>query len=442
MQSENFERWLQYTEGLSSPQNYIEWSFLYLISASLQRRVWMPPAHKKLFPNIYSILVGPPGVGKGLVIRAVSEILKIHKMEAAQFNKAKTPEEQAMLDALAESQRTEAKENKQGELIPMAADAVTYEALVQSMSRAISRIDYRDLDKETGRERLRVHTHSSLCFCIEELSSLFRKNTDSLVTFLIQAYDCAEEYRYETKTQGKDRIINLCLNFLGGTNPDFIRTIFDEGLVSSGFSSRIFFIHATKNRKSVCFMPELTEAQEAHKKHLTNHVLALTKLYGQVIIKPDVFEWMNDWWIKFESTPSMFASKSPKLMPYKSRRNIHLMKIAMAGHFGESTDMEIPLERFLWADKFLDKEEKTMHLALMLEGDTPQSKFSAKIVSYLTSNGQKTYIDLLTEFWQAGLRKDDLTEILQALQDIGTIRAEITKDALGESKMWYQLKKT
>lgn len=436
----NWERWSEYTDGLASPQNYVDWGFIYLICASLQRRVWSPPSHSKLYPNIYITLVGKPGIGKGMLIRRVSEILKYHKIADMKFNQAKNEDEQKMLDMLAETQTKEAKDNSRGDLIPMLPDAITYEKLVYTMANAISRINYHELDIKTGKERMRVATHCSLAACVEELASLFRRNTDSLVNFLIQAYDCTNEYKNDTIGRGEDRILNVCLNFMGGTNPDFIKQIFDEKLVSGGFASRQFFIWANKNRKSACFIPELTQSQQDHRTHLINHVHKLTLLYGQCIIEENTLNWMNEWWSDFEKNPYKRACRSPKMDGYYSRLNIHAMKIGMAFHFMESTDMCVPLSCFQRAIIWLEKEAKTMHLALTLDGDTPESKFSAKIKSYLSSNGKQTFVLLLKEFWPAGVRKDMLTEILQALQDIGEIETKTEDDGAGSKQMWYSIK--
>src|SRR5215831_2252164 len=83
MSISNAQKWLLYTDGLPSPQNYIEWGWRYLVGAALQRRVWLPPTHKPCFANSYVIFVGKPGIGKGLVIREVSDFLRHWKLKDA-----------------------------------------------------------------------------------------------------------------------------------------------------------------------------------------------------------------------------------------------------------------------------------------------------------------------------------------------------------------------
>jgi len=449
----NFERWQVYTSGLASPQNYINWGYLYLISASLQRRCWMPPDWRRCYPNMYVTFVGKPGIGKGQVIRCVSDILTQHKLEDVKPpSVGKTPQEQEIIDAMHQSTVKAAKDEEQfgkdksasaesPALIPMAADAVTYEALVQSMSRCIRRVNYHEYDEKQQKEVMRIYSHSSLCFCLEEIASLFRKNTESLVNFLIQAYDCGDNYEYVTKTQGKDRIRRLCLNFLGATNPDFMQDTFDDKLLSQGYSSRTFYIYAARNRKSMFFLPELTPEQKAAKEEISQHVKKLSQLYGQIKLQPGTVEFLEAWIKDQDDNPQKRASKSQKLDPYYARKNIHVMKVAMALHFGESTEMEIPLETFQRAIAFLAEEEKTMHLALVLEGKNPLANASARLQEYLRSAGPKTFIDLLQEFWGV-VDKPQLTEILQYLQDTKMVTTRTERDQFDDQVMYYEIAKS
>lgn len=447
----NFEKWLKYTEGLPSPDNYISWGYRYLIAAALQRRVWMPPKHRPCYPNLYPILVGKPGIGKGQVIKTVEEILRYHKLEVdgSVVKNASTLAEKEIAQTAARQDLEEAQKNDATSnsnvadkplLIPIAANATTYEALVQHMSRCLRRINYKLLNEKTGQYEMKIHSHSSLCFCLEEIASLFRKHHEDVINFLLEAYDCNENYEYRTKTQGKDRIRRVCLNMFGGTTPDFMRKTFDDGLLNQGFSSRAFFIYAAKNRKTVFFIPELSTNQSEYKQAIIDHVKGLTELYGQVILKPDTIKFLEDWWVNYENSVNNRASQSRKLDAYYSRKNIHVMKTAMAIHFGETYDMTIPVERFQEAIALLHEEEKTMHLALAIESENPLATATQQIVDYLSAAGPKTSSDLLLEFW-GKVRDSELQEILNFLQSshqVTTIQKE--DEHTNEVHIYYKVK--
>ena len=449
----NLEKWQGYTSGLPSPQNYIDWGYRYLISACLQRRVWCPPKHRPCYPNLYPILVGRPGIGKGQVIKSVEEVLRFHKLEVNDNDQTKgTPEERMIAEKMAEADLKAAQEvenngtngaasTEKPLLIPMAANATTYEALVQHMSRCLRRINYFEDDPATGAKKMKIYSHSSLCFCLEEIASLFRKNTHDVINFLLETYDCNENYEYSTKTKGKDRIRRVCLNLFGGTTPDFMQRTFDDGLLNQGFSSRAFFIYANKNRKTIFFIPELTNEQAAYREEIIKYVKGLTKLHGQVTLDTSTINFLQDWWETYEKSPQLRASQSRKMEAYYSRKNIHVMKVAMATHFGETLDMHIPKARFEEAIEILEQEEKTMHMALTMECDNPLANASAAIVQYLTIAGEKTFNELLAEFW-GKVRRNELEEILEFLGESKQVKSTVKSDShTNESLVFYSAMK-
>ena len=429
----NFEKWQQYTEGLSSPQNFIDWGYRYMIAASLQRRVWMPPEHMRCYPNMYVPLVGLPGIGKGNVIRAVSSILSYHKLDTAENDGKLSPEEHATMQAVVDADKKLSTEEintgsntEKPLLIPIASDAVTYEALIQCMARSYRRVNYTEFSEKHQKNMMKIYGHSSLCFCLEEMASLFRKNTESMVNFLIQAYDCGDKYEYRTKTAGIDRVLRLCLNFFAGTTPDFMQEVFDDRLLSQGFSSRSFFIYASKNRKNQFFIPPLTVEQTDARDHLIKHVKELTKLHGQVQVEPATLEWLQEWWDDYVKNPHKRASQSSKMQAYYARKNIHVMKVAMAHHFGESLSMHVPRSAFEYAMNVLHEEEKTMHLALSFTGTNPLSRLATKVLE-LVRTGKRTYSDLLIECFSIGSEKE-INEVLDYLSKTSQIEGKPEKD--------------
>jgi hypothetical protein len=427
----NSDKWKYILDGLPSPDNYIEFGFLYLIGAALQRRVWVGPDHSRLYPNPYTILVGDPGVGKGLVVKQVAEVLRHHKLpdpnaenNKKMMEKAVTDGDKIVIDQMAKDDYATAHSHINGKdraslhnekplLIPVAADATTYEALVRSVSKAIRRINYKEFDPQAQREIMKVYTHSSICFCLEEISSLFRKRTEDTVHFLLQAYDCGD-YEYDTKTQGKDRVKRCCVSLFGGTTPAFMQETFDDKLLTEGFASRTLFIFAPRNRKTVMFPPALNSEQLQFRKEIIDHVEKLAYLHGRVQIEESTMKYLEEWWADQES---LRTNNSLRLNPYYARKNIHVLKIAMALHFGSSLEMSIPKQTFIDAIAVLEGEEKRMHMALGLDTKNPLAIPSQKILRYLQAVGKKTRKELLAEFWSS-LEKgaEDLDSILSHLE--------------------------
>jgi hypothetical protein len=446
----NYDKWCAYTDGLSSPKNYLDWSWLYTVSAALQRRVWSGPKHMPLFPNIFVILVGNPGVGKGLSIGACEQILRrwvigdnkdlINKrlsLSDAQRSVVEMNQqtEQQMVEAAEFQGRTKEAEIVKPLLIPIASDAITYEALVQAMGQALRRTQYIEYT-EDGKSHLRTYCHSSLCFVLKELSSLMRRRTEDTINYLLGVYDCPLDYEYRTKTQGMDRVKRGCINILAGTTPAFMQSAFDESLAGEGFNSRVFYIYGAKNRKHQHEIPELNKEQNQCLVELQEHIRKLTSLYGPIQKDNETRDWLQERWHNL-CEKNLRTNKSVKLTPYYSRRNIHLEKIAMAMHFGESTDMCIPIETFKKADIFLEKEEKNMHLAIVMESDQPLAKISKKLLMILET-GKKNFVEIMCEM--GAMKRADLEEALSFLQETGQIITETERDEdLDKNIMMYKI---
>jgi len=73
----NLEKWNFYLKDLESPQVFLDWTFYGMISAALQRRLWIGSFGKKeIYPNLYLIFIGPAGVGKSIAANEAKSLFK------------------------------------------------------------------------------------------------------------------------------------------------------------------------------------------------------------------------------------------------------------------------------------------------------------------------------------------------------------------------------
>ena len=450
----NAEKWRCLTANLCSPDNYIDWAWRFIIAASLQRRVAFSAdpkdGNKPLFPNMYMVLFGEPGIGKSLVLDSVKDILKHHKRKDVLIDTSTKTEQEKMLISSIEKSNLDAANDatqqlkKGGEriepaLFPYAPDATTYESLVNSMGNSFMRINYNYTDKE-GNPKLGIYGHCSMYFCLDELGSLFRKHVDLVIHYLLGLHACPLDYEYKTKTQGQDRVRRGCLNFIAGTTPDFMEEISQEKLIGKGFTARVFFICATKNRKNVAFMDDLNAEQHQCRTDILEHIKKLACLYGEVKIDIETKEFIRSWWDDIENNKQNRPNKSPKLNGYYARKNIAVYKIAMAEHFSESTDMFIPLEVFKRAIEISDREELTMHQALTTDADNPLTKVTERTLNYIRVKGKITLIDLIDELWgQLPQGKKSMDDVISYLEMSNQITHEEVEDkTTGRIVIYYK----
>lgn len=428
----HLEHWQYYNKDIPTPAPWIDWGYYFIISAALQRRVWFSGGPWALYPNIYLTLVGPPGVGKGMILKPVKEVLTHYKLDplrkalkaAKDIKMMESVDAQEFTDTIVGSivdgtagfakKKPEEKEEKL--LFPIAADATSYEALVRSMAKCTQWSDYKE-QMPDGNTRLRKYFHCSMFFALEEISSLFEKHAQKIQDFLLVAYDCGDKYRRETITRDVEIIKRPCLSFIGGTVPDFVKEVFDNRLLSSGFASRTFFLWGEESRFKKLLIPAPDSSQMASLDLILKHVKAISELYGALSFAPGVFEKLESWWETEDTT----VNKNPRLQYYYSRKNIHTLKLAIIMHFCDKTNMVIDEEDANKAIAVLAKAEENMHLALRIGERNPLANTSRLVLAYIRKELFVTREELLAKFWDEleGFELDKILDFLTTTKVVG-----------------------
>lgn len=421
----NFEKWMFYMRDCTSPEQFIRWGLYSVIASTLQRRVWTGSPHfsigDPIYPNMYIWLVAEPGIGKGLVIKPVKDLLNYWKRDGTAGN--------ITVGTEGESEEKTQKKNIQKEsLIAIGADATTCEALISDLSKA-SRPFWYMPEGETKKKL--PYFHASLSVNLSEISTMFKKHTENLVNFLLEAYDCSKDFKYKTIGRGEDHIHNCCLNLFGGTTPGFIKKTFGSELFDEGFASRSTFIFAEGNRDWRARSPEITPEQETARLELLQHIKKLTTLFGEVRFHPDAIEFLESWWRESNINPETRPNTNPKLKPYYARKNITAQKLAMAIHFMEHTTMEVSLLELQQALAILAQAEQKMHMALSLSSKNPMADVTTKIIKWLMErpNGA-TKNELWAEFYEdlpGPDSKAGLDQVLEFALSTGKLKVENQK---------------
>lgn len=369
----NFERWQIYTKNFTSPDSWITFGFYFMIGAALQRRVWFYGEGEdgmELFCNPYIVFVGPPASGKGLVLGTVANFLRHHKYEKAGVITTNVGKEYPPL-------------------FPLGGDSITFEELLRDIGASTRRI-------ATGGPKDPIYVHTSYAFCLEELSSLFKRKTEDVVKFLQNAYDC-KQYEYRTKHQGKDLLRKLCVSFLAGTQVSFLKEASEAKIFGQGFASRTLFLFEKDERFHRFHISQFDDEQKTAKAELLDWLKKLSCLYGEIKYDAETYGFLEAW-LTEKLIPARARAAGTKLEDYFGRKKVMMLKLAAAIHFADNLSLTIPIQTFMQAIEMLDSVEEQMIEGFGVAGKNDLHYRSREIMLFIKKNRRVTMRDLIREF--------------------------------------------
>lgn len=313
--------------------------------------------HSPIYPNQYIVLVGPSGQSR--------------KGEAINIGKS-------LLEKVG---------------IPITADRVTREALVRFMKTKVTNFT----DPTTNQ----IKFQSAVTCISEELSVFLGQHEIGMLSDLTNWYDSREEWTYETKTQGTDRVMGMCFNLLGGTAPDWLPSMLPQEAVGGGFTSRVIFV-VEEHKRKVVPDPTLTKDDLDRREALLHDLEAIALVAGEMRFDPAGYQAYTEWYIREEKKlknggPSI---ADPRFMGYNARRATHVKKVAMAMSASRSSDRLVTLGDFERARLLLETVEKKMPRVFTGIGRARFAQATETVLSYLQAHRHVERSRILRQFYR------------------------------------------
>lgn len=205
--------------GTESPSSFAAWVAIHTISAVLLKHTWFKFGRDILYPNIYAILVAPPGeckksytIGKGTkILRHVANYIE---NERVRFLKD----------------------------IRIHEGRVTSEVLHNIMQPVV-----KNVETQNGLEEISIGGWLTLILP-EMTASISRKEYQAgLITKLCQLYDCEERIDDATWSHGHLPIVDSYCTLIGGMTPEQMSTTLPPEALGGGFLSRTMVVAEYKS---------------------------------------------------------------------------------------------------------------------------------------------------------------------------------------------------
>lgn len=389
----NAEKWKFWNRDSFSPDIFIEWSWWMLVSSVLQRRVWYGNDTYPLYPNLYTLLVAPPGIGKGLQLNQIKEFMEYHKTSTV------SDEEVTLAAHLGKK--------KSNLLFPVASDSTTFESFLEETHMATVTFNH-----PGG-----IYLHASQTFILDEFESIFKQHAEDMAVYLRTAWDC-KNYTRRTKNSGVFIIKNPCVSVLGGVTPDAMMALTRKEIVSNGFTSRAILVYARNNRFTDIELPKPDDQQMKARDELRAWIKQLSTVYGCCQYTEEAKDVLRT----YLRSPAWRGNPSSKLEEYYSRKITNMNKIIMCMHYSEpGFEKLVSPETVHKCIDLFKRTEVNMHLALAGGGRNELGDVAKKLLDYIMQRPSGVRFQaILVHFFEHGT-KDELEQVLQVLQAQGAV---------------------
>jgi hypothetical protein len=316
------ELFVEQTAETASPDIFRKWAGIAAIAGAMERKIWVVSRGTALFPNLYVMLIGPPGVGKSIILARINQLwgfLQEHHKGSSSLTRA------SFIDELDGAKR----------------------------KQLFGPGPYED--------------YNSLTAAISEMGVLLPAYEHAFMSTLTDIYDGTP---YSEKRRTKELSITIAkpfFNLVCGSTPSYLGKFMPEGAWDQGFISRNIMVY--------CGISEPRNPFESPAKiELTGLIKDLRLIgdqRGELIFSKEASTALVAWVLSGgPPTPD-----HPRLASYIPRRTAHLLKLCMVCAVAWGASQVIEIQHYQEALGWLLEAEALMPdiFRAMLKGGDSQA---------------------------------------------------------------------
>lgn len=388
--SNNFlKKFVSLFDGTEVPERFAIWAGISCLSAMLERRVWLDMNIFTVYPNMFIVFVADAGrMRKSTAVAMTRKLL------------AKTDPGPRMV-----------------------AQKTTPEALIDALK----------VVGTDGSSNLLKEKCGGIVIANELVSFINRDSYErGLGALMIELWDCPDKYEYRTRNRPPEEIHFGHLSLLGATTIHSLRDAIPLQAMGDGFSSRTVFVYVDKAARPVP-RPVQSSTFKKTEQELVDHLQTLAQIEGEIIFSDEAGVYFDEEYRRYYDS-NMFDD--PQFSAYASRRDKHLLKVAMCLMAAEGEGMILTAQHLVGAKTLLEDVESKMRAVFdriaMSEGGTVMEEIYNVILS--APERTITRSDLLRKLGHK-INAQDLAKNIETL----TISQRVKHDTL-EGILQYQIR--
>jgi hypothetical protein len=294
---------------------------------------------KPLFCNLYTILVGPPGVGKTQALLPA----------------------RSLLSGLGDSLR-------------LSPQVVSKEKFIQILSKSTKML-------EGGQEDVFSCQSAVACF-VGELGTFIQSKDYQFMTTLTSLWDNEEKWVSATLARDEETVRNVYVTMLSGTTPKAIGEDFGVAAFGKGFVARVNFIFSDSYTPPKLF----TLKKAVDLGPLSEDLRTIHNISGELTFTKEAEELFQKW----VDEGMLPAPNNPRFHEYLIRRWLHLGKLCVLYSVAEGSSMVITRAHYEKAKDTLLEAERGMNNVFEFVGASNVAEALRNAASWLRTEYEKS----------------------------------------------------
>lgn len=279
-----------------APSHIHWWTACSMIGGACTRRIWIDEKTFRYYPNLFTIIVGPPAV----IAKSTTLNLGINILSNLEH-------------------------------ISIGADDTTYPALIVDLAKRQSDIQETFPEDDMDAEWIR---QCAITLPISEFGTFFDPNDEKMVNGLTDLFDCRPIKIKDTKFAGRDVVEHPFVNLIACTTPDWINDKLKASIGGWGLSSRFIFVYANKKARFIPTPSKLWNLGEYEKgvEKLTHDLLDISQLAGPLYRSDKAEELWCDWYHSAMREIEEYneePSHNIWVSYFLGRKQVHIQKLSM-----------------------------------------------------------------------------------------------------------------
>jgi hypothetical protein len=359
-----------------SPTKYHFWAAASCIAATLKRSVWIDRVKWKLYPNLFTVLVGRPGIGKGAAMGPAVALMK----EAGTVN--------------------------------ILSDRITMEYVLEKLSKGFPKIHPGQPAALGQATSLKLGSESAALLVSTELS-VFITASQFSITALSDLWDSKEGiYQYGTRGKGEWNINSPCVSLLGGSAQEWLIKSVPGDAVGGGFTRRVNFVFASRKDKRVAWPSNSHHATPI----LADDLRQMSLLRGEFSFTPGARRLFEDYYLSSE--PDEFDDEATA--SYKTSKWANASKLAQILSISRGDTLCINEQDFQTAIDKTEEVSKDLRVVFRAVGESELAGASEKVIKFLEARGFASRAEILQCNWRH-ITSNQLDVIIATFREAGML---------------------